>query len=220
MKRALVLLACLLLALTSCAAMLEREYTVSAPHEEDIPPQGDTAYRVESYPALQAALLSYVEEGMEEGLLHCPTTYPGNLSVDLERARRQLMEEEPLGCYALEELSFDTSKIVAYYEVTLEFSYRVDRKELPSMARVGSEEELTEVMGRSLEDQDTRLCVYLTQYPQSDEEYFQRSLDAAAEASSELPLGKPEIVSQELYPRSGPRRVAALELQYPEPPAA
>lgn len=157
---------------------------------------------------------------MEEGLLHCPTTYPGNLTVDLERARRQLMEEEPLGCYALEDVSFDISKIVAYYEVTLEFDYRVDRKELTSMARVSSEEALAGVMGRCLEDQADRLCVYLSGYPESDAEYFQRALDAAAEAQAELPLGKPEIAAQELYPRSGPRRVAVLELHYPDSPAA
>lgn len=236
MKRVLAL-CLLLLCLSSCASLLEREYTVSEPHMENPPPQTDAAYRVETYPALRSALLSYVEEGMEEGLLRFPTTYPGNLSVDLEKARRQLLEEDPLGNYAVADVSFHTSKIIAYYEVELTFTYKVDKATLGSLPRVGSQKELSELLGEALESGREQVEVYLTGYPQEDALFFEGALDLALEAraggapnadaleteppaqpsAGAEPLPRP-VLAVELYPGTGgERRVAVLALTYPPP---
>lgn len=213
--------------------MLEREYTVTSAHVENPPPQGDTAYRAETYPALRSALTSYVEEGMETGLLHVPTTYNGNLSVDLEKARRQLMEEEPLGAYALEDVSFRTSRLIAYYETELTFTYRVEPKTLPSLPRAGDQSELAGLLRQAVEKGETSLVVYLPLYPEEDGDFFTAALDLAYApqdpVSSETPAGEqappePEERSQlagvELYPQTGSRRVAVLELEYPQRPPA
>lgn len=195
--------------------MLERDYTVTADHVENPPPQMDAAYRVETYPALTSALQSYVEEGMEAGVLHFPTTYAGNLTVDLEKARRQLLEEDPLGSYALEDMSFHTSKIVAYYEAELTFTYKADKEELTSLTRVAGQGKLTELLGEVLEARAPRRAVYLTGYDETDEDFFQAALLQAwqdREETDPLPL-----LNVELYPETGKRRVAVLELEYPEP---
>lgn len=214
MKRLLALMLALL-CLTSCAAMLERDYTVTAEHVENPPPQMEGAYRVETYPALTSALLSYVEEGMETGALHFPTTYAGNLTVDLEKARRHLLEEEPLGCYALEDMSFHTSKIVAYYEAELTFTYKADKTELTSLTRVAGRDDLARRLEETLRGRDGRLAVYLTNYPEEDEGYLDNLLQelwAQMEELDPLPL-----LTAAFYPETGKRRVAVLELTYPEP---
>ena len=46
-----------LVSLTACASMLERDYTVSLPHQEDPPYHAGAAYRVETYTALRSARL-------------------------------------------------------------------------------------------------------------------------------------------------------------------
>lgn len=229
MKRLWALCLALLL-LPSCASMLEREYTVTSQHVENPPPQGDTAYRVETYPALRSALLSYVEEGMETGLLRFPTTYAGDLSVDLEKARRQLLEEEPLGCYGLEDVSFHTSRIIAYYETELTFTYRVEPKTLPSLPRAGSQSKLAELLRQALEEGETSLVVYLSMYPEEDEGFFSGALELAyaprdpeepepSGGESPPPEGaeRAELAGVELYPKTGVRRVAVLTLEYPQP---
>ncbi len=238
MKRIVALCLGLALCLCACGPMLEREYTVSSPHQEDPPPQTDAAYRVETYPALQSALLSYVEEGLEEGQLRFPTTYAGNLSVDLEKAKRQLMEEEPLGCYALSDLTYRTSKIIAYYEVDLAFTYKVDQKALTSMPRATSRGDLSTLMAKALERGEESLCVYLTAYPAEEADFFSGALtdawaalygeDADPSASpapelpdappSDAPAPEPPALTVELYPQTGGgRRVAALTFTEPEP---
>ncbi len=239
MKRALALSVGLLLCLCACASMLEREYTVSSPHQEDPPPQTDAAYRVETYPALRSALLSYVEEGLAEGQLRFPTTYAGNLSVDLEKAKRQLMEEEPLGCYAVSDLTYRTSKIIAYYEVELSFTYKVDPKALTSMPKAASRGDLATLIAKTLESGEDTLCVYLTAYPTSEAGFFDDALsdawavlygegEPAPSASpapempdaqpSDAPAPEPPELTVELYPQTGGgRRVAALSFAEPEP---
>lgn len=228
MKR-LVFMCLALLLLPSCASMLEREYTQAVPHVEDQAPAGDAAYRAETYPALRSAILSYVEEGMTEGLLRCPTTYPGNLSVDLEKAKRQLMEEDPLGSYALEDMTFRATKIIAYYEVEMDFTYKVDTKELTSLPKAGNQRELAALLRETLERGETRRAVYLTFYPEADETFFTGALDLAQEPDpgegegTETPGDTPPALSSpatlagvELYPKTGVRRVAVLELAYPD----
>ncbi len=239
MKRMLALCLGLLLCLCACGPMLEREYTVSSPHQEDPPPREDAAYRVETYPALRSALLSYVEEGLEEGQLRFPTTYAGNLSVDLEKAKRQLMEEEPLGCYALSDLTYRTSKIIAYYEVDLAFTYKVDQTALTSMPRAASRGDLSTLMAKALERGEDALCVYLTAYPAEEPDFFDAALsdawamlygegETAPSASpapelpdappSDVPAPEPPVLTVELYPQTGGgRRVAKLTFTQPEP---
>ncbi len=219
--------------LTACAPMLEREYTEVSPHVEDPPPHAGAAYRVESYPALRSALLSYVEEGMAEGLLRFPTTYPGDLSVDMEKARRQLLEEEPLGCYALAEMDYRTSKIIAYYEVELRFTYQVEPESLKAIPRAVSRPELLTLLRQGLERGEERMCLYLTAYPEGDEGYLRTAVAeawqelqsrSAPPEGSEGPEGTapeepeetppPPELETELYPQTGTRRVAVLRLTY------
>lgn len=224
MKR--LLLACLaLLLLPSCASMLEREYTQAVPHVEDQAPAVDAAYRAETYPALRSAILSYVEEGMTEGLLRCPTTYPGNLSVDLEKAKRQLMEEEPLGCYALEDISFRATKIIAYYEVEMDFTYQVDPQTLTSLPKAANQRELATLLEEALDRAETQTAVYLTYYPEEDEAFFTGALELAQAGEEDPETEAPTspspapvtLAGVELYPKTGVRRVAVLELEYPQP---
>lgn len=226
MKRAVALALGLALGLCACGSMLDREYTVSSPHQEDPPPREDAAYRVETYSALRSSLLSYVEEGLAEGQLRFPTTYAGNLTVDLEKAKRQLMEEEPLGCYALSDLTYRTSKIIAYYEVELTFTYKVDQTTLTSMPKAVSQGDLATLIARALETGEESLCVYLTAYPAEEAGFFDAALSDAwaalygqEEADPASPSPTPDdapapampALTVELFPQTGgDRRVAVL----------
>lgn len=231
MRRTVALaLGCMLL-LCSCAGMLERDYLVATAHVENPPALGDAAYRVETYPALLSALVSYVEEGMDAGVLRFPTTYEGNLTVDLEKARRQLLEEDPLGAYALRDLTFHTSKIIAYYETELAFDYKVDRQTLPALPKAGDQAELAALLKETVAREEETLAVRLTAYPEGDDLFFQQALELALRVPEKgeagvSPAPSPEgteepgpetarIAGVELYPKTGRRRVAVLELEYP-----
>lgn len=214
MKRALALALALCALLTSCSSMLEREYVSATPHEENRLSRADS-YTVETYPALVNALDSYVEAGMTSGTLRFPTTYRGNLTVDLEKARRQLLEEDPLGSYALKNISYSTSKIIAYYEAQLTFDYRVDRTTLSSIPRVSGSEALQSVLSAALLGFEEEAVCLLTDYSEEDGGAFSAALRKAYNAVPAAALGLPAL-EVELYPSSGTRRLAVLKLTYPQ----
>lgn len=214
MKRIIGLCLAVTLALTSCASMLEREYTEAEDHQEDRLTQPE-AYRVETYPALRAGLLSYVEEGMEEGALRVPATYPGNLTVDLEKAKRQLMEEEPLGCYALSDVTFHTSKLIAYYEVAATFDYRVPPEEVKGVVTARNTEALDGAVKGAMGELRERFAVLVSAAGEEDAELVAASVRRVYDQSPELALGYPEIETT-YYPETGARRVAEVTLSYPE----
>ena len=81
------------------------------------------------------------------------------------------------------------------------------------MPRMASREGLVRTLGQSLEARDSRLCVYLTAYPEEDEGFFDQALREARQANPALP--RPEL-TVELYPDAGTRRVAVLTLDYGE----
>lgn len=214
MKRIVGLCLALVMGLSSCAFMLEREYTVAEEHQEDRPAQTE-AYRVETYPALRAALLSYVEEGVDEGALRVSASYPGNLTVDLEKAKRQLMEEEPLGCYALSDVTFHTSKLIAYYEVNASFDYRVSAQEARGVATVRNADALDSAVKAALGDFRERFAVLLSIPGEEEPGLIEASLRRVYDQNPDLALGYPELEIT-YYPETGTRRVAEVTLTYPE----
>ncbi len=195
--------------------MLERDYTTATAHVENPAPQSYAAYRVETYPALCAALLSYVEEGMEEGLLRFPTTYSGNLTVDLGRAKERLLTEEPLGAYAVEDVDFRVSRIISYYEVELAVTYRLEREDIRGLTQVGGPQELRELLGKTLEERDERVAALVSGCPLDSEGYLLEAVERAYTQRPALALGRPEVTVA-TWPEKGDRRVVELELTYPE----
>lgn len=203
-----------LLCLTSCASMLEREATYTGPHEENPPASLLDAYRVNTYSGLCSALESYVEEGMTEGSLRFPVTYPGNLTVDLEKAKRQLMEGDPLGCYALSDVTFHINRIIAYYEVTAAFDYRVPPAEYMALETVGTDADLDARMETALEDFGGQFTVLLLRR-EGEDDALERSLRRVYDVRSDLALGYPEL-EVTCYPENGTRTVAEVTITYPE----
>lgn len=210
----LAAMALALLCLTSCAAMLDREATYTSPHVENPPASLADAYRINTYSGLRSALQSYVEEGMETGNLRFPATYPGNLTVDLEKAKRQLMEEDALGCYAVEDVSFHINRIIAYYEVTADFTYKVPPAEYMALENVEDDSGLDRRMEEALERFGGQLTFLLDRRGLSDTALTD-SVERIFDLRPELAVGAP-TVEVTYYPETGDLAVAEVELRYAE----
>lgn len=204
----------LALFLSGCAAMLERDYLVTGEHMENPPGQSENFYRVETYSGLSAALRSYVEEGMDTGVLRFPTTYAGNLTVDMEKGKRQLLEEEPIGCYALSDLTYHISRIISYYEVTLTFDYRVEQETVTTLRQIRGQEELQvllqETLGGFLPGFTARVSLSTL-----DEESLRAQIESAYLSLPQAALGRPEV-ELTFYPEHKNPAVVEAVFTYPE----
>ena len=119
----LLLLAAALMAGAGCSAMLERSYVSATTHvdyyavEEDPP-----VLRAETYQGLVNSILYFVESHSATGTIRL-YNYTGDVEADLANACTEILNEDPLGAYAVRDIRYDTTRIVTYYEVNLSVIY-------------------------------------------------------------------------------------------------
>ncbi len=139
MKKALVLLLAglALLALSGCRSVFERDYYYESPYSGDIGTRSDRAAEIRNYSMLKTALTNMITNRTERGEFRF-SSYNGNISEDLAAACFEIKSEHPLGAYAVESLSYDTSYVVSYYMANIYISYKRTAEELNSIVYTSS----------------------------------------------------------------------------------
>lgn len=212
MKRTGILLLAAMLLLSGCTSMLERDYVSATKHVEYHVGDDPSVLQAESYQGLVSALLYFVTEHAETGVIHL-SNYVGDVGADLNTACAEVMKEDPLGAYALKDIEHTHTRIVSYYEVNLKFDYTRTEEELKDLRTVGSVQTLTQLAGRAMAGYKEN-CAVCINYFSADEAALltrvrQRWLDAP------LVLVEPEI-RVKLYPESGSSRIAEFTFVWPE----
>ena len=217
MKKTIIALSLLLcLGLTGCRSMLERPYEVSTPHvDRPATAEDPSILRVENYRELVSAVLYFVSQGEETGVIHL-YDYPGDAETDLATACLEVADQDPLGAYCVDYIKHELVRVVSYHQATLSIHYRRTREQVASMVNVTGTSairaELREALGRVQEEVVLRVT-YLAEDEDSlaalvRETYY----DAPATA-----LGMPQV-EVNLYPDSGSQRVVEILLTYPGDP--
>ena len=119
-----------LLTLSGCGSLYEDDYYYEAPYSGVIGPRSDSAItEVRNYNMLKTALTNMIVNHIESGELRF-ADYNGNLSEDLAAACFEIKSQHPLGAYAVESLSYDTSYVVSYYVANIYIGYKRTAEEL------------------------------------------------------------------------------------------
>ena len=118
-----------LLALSGCRSAFERDYYYETPYSGDIGIRSDTATEIRNYSMLKTALTNMSTKHTERSELRF-SSYNGNVSEDLAAACFEIKSEHPLGAYAVETLSYDTSYVVSYYMANIYIAYKRTAEEL------------------------------------------------------------------------------------------
>ncbi len=210
MKKLLAICLLIALLLCGCSAMLEKEYTVVEPHSEQYVRDDQSDFlTVENYAGLKNAILSIVESGLEYGVIRA-NNYEGDIAQDLADASYEVARNDPLGAFAIDYLTHDYSRIVSYYELHLNITYRRTREDIESIVRVASDSDLKENITQLLKSFGTKAVYRFSYY--DDKDYAQLVEELCAQDPT-LELGDPKITVA-LYPETGVQRIAELTVQY------
>ena len=218
MKKAIfALLLALVLALTGCASMLERDYVSVSPYEPVANSiDSSSALRVENYQGLVNAVLYLVTQGEEHGVLNLYNYTAQDVESDLTRACLEVVQEDPLGAYAVEYIKHDYSLIVSYYEASIDITYRRTPEQVASIVSVTGSSAIRRELRKTLTGFSSE-AVLRVSYFAEDEDYI---LDLVRQAYYDAPaaaLGRPEVTVS-LYPSVGQQRIVEISLAYPESP--
>lgn len=210
---ALTLCALLCAALSGCAAMLNREYSSSTPHMEY--PVNDKAavLQADNYQGLVNAVLYFVTEHEETGILHLSYARSSDqVAEDLDAACREVRTEDPLGAYAVADIQYGVARLTYYYEVTVTISYAHTVEELAAITPVAGSTAIRQTVSAAMAAHAEK-SVFRVSYFTGDSASL-RLLIRQTWLDTPLALVEPEI-HVSLYPRSGTSRIVEVTLGWP-----
>ena len=207
---------CLLLAgallLSGCSSLLERSDVSATAHVDYSVTEDSSILRVESYPELVSSILYFANERAAEGTVRL-YNYTGNVEDDLADACQEVMTRDPLCAFSLEDISFDSTRILTYYEVDITFSYSRTADEVEAIREVVGISELRDELAAMVDGQETRLTLMVS--------YFSGTEDLVWQLLTLARYSRPELYKDpggaftyeiSMYPETGSRRIVDIRV--------
>lgn len=166
---ALCLSACLL---CGCSSIYDKEY-VSV---EDYVPyvqesqSGNEKLLVHNLAELKVALRGLVNEGKDTGLIMFDAAYEGNAADDMDSACWQLRTQDALGAYCVDNISYELTRIVTYFEATVSISYNSFGESTENIKKLSYTSGVELLIKDALEAGQTRLVVLINRSTYSAED--------------------------------------------------
>ena len=208
MKRIFLLLAVVLLIFTRCNAFDGQSVRVT-PHTISSAKTPAEPEAVETYMELRNSLSHLVASGVTSGVI--PTrNYPeASLESDVAIAQRHICSYDPIGSYAVEDLTYEIGTKNGSLAVAVNISYLHSRSDIRNITRLTSIDELENVIMKALENLDSRKVILVPDYVPTDVNQMVQDL---AKANPQIIMECP-IVANDIY-GLGASRLMELTFAY------
>ena len=208
MKRIFLLLAVVLLIFTGCNAF-DGQYVRVTPHTISSAKTPAEPEAAETYMELRNSLSHLVASGATSGVI--PTrNYPeASLESDVAIAQRHICSYDPIGSYAVEDLTYEIGTKNGSLAVAVNISYLHSRSDIRNITRLTSIDELENVIMKALENLDSRKVILVPDYVPTDVNQMVQDL---AKANPQIIMECP-IVANDIY-GLGASRLMELTFAY------
>ncbi|MDD6273232.1 MAG: hypothetical protein PUA86_00810 [Clostridiaceae bacterium] len=210
----LYLLCCCLLAgfLCGCAQILEREFVTEEEHisTDDEDEQNTEVLELTSYDELQEALLAFIENHAFAQTVRL-MDYTGNVESDVQQVVRDAMMT-PLGAFAVTNIAYQSSRILSYYEIRFDITYRRTAQEIEEIAQIADVRELQYFIREKMLSFSDGIIFKLEDY--TEEQYdFETLFINLYYAEPTLAYGLKSL-EVHFYPEYGMERIVELNVTY------
>lgn len=200
------------LLLSGCSSLLLRDYSSVTVHSAAPTVESDQlTIRVESYQDLVNTLLYFITQGQEEGVIRL-YNYPYDVNRDLEAACTEVVQEDPLGAYAVDRIQYDVVPIVSCYEASFRLTYRRTHEQVACVVAATGASSIRSELKKAL-SQFQEESVLRISYFDEDETYIQSLLRQAYFSSPGTALEFPRFQIN-FYPDSGRQRIVEILFDY------
>ncbi|MGI5962944.1 MAG: transglutaminase domain-containing protein [Lawsonibacter sp.] len=201
------------LLLSGCSAMLEREYSYTTPHNTaPTAAEGDPSIlRAENYQELVNALIYFITQGAQTGSIRLYGEWE-DIESDLDAACLEVVQEDPLGAYAVEYIKYSTTSVVTYYEADIHITYRRTREQMASIVSATGTSAIRNELASALASFATEQVLRIS-YFDENEDYIRTLCLEAYCANPATALDMPEV-EVFIYPDSGQQRIVEILLSY------
>lgn len=178
MKTRLLAMALALVFLTGCASILEREYSTVEPHSSKFwESEAADTLRAENYQDLVNDLLILIGQHKESATVRL-YNQEDDLTVvgTVERAAAEVLQETPLGAYAVEYITSASQPQRGYSEITIQIGYRRTAEQVQAVVNATSTEAIYSLLESALNTGRTELAVRLGYWGPSSRESVDRAI--------------------------------------------
>ena len=219
----------ILLLLTGCTPLLEREYSTTEPHSSKFwESEAAGTLRAENYQDIVNDLLLLIGQQTEAATVRL-YNFEDDLSVadTLERAAVEIQEQTPLGAYAVSYITTSSQSQRGYYEIAVKIGYRRSAEQIQSVVNATRPEAVSSLLEAALQDGRTELAVRIGYWGQDGQSGIESAVAQVREEQG-LTAETPWLVNY--YPAEGPvglveflldpteEELAAFAAAHPEEP--
>lgn len=161
MRRYLALmLAALMLLLSGCARLFEKEYVSEKDYEDPEISSDSETQEIHDYAGLLRLLNAMVANfETQQSLIF--TNYDGIIADDLSKACWELRSNTALGSYCVQDIEYTTEQVVAYCEADITVSYKRSEEEVKGLTSAQTRSGVAQCVADALEDQKSKLAVLM-----------------------------------------------------------
>ena len=206
-----VLAALLLFTMAGCGTLFEKEYHYEEPMTGELGALSGDAKEIRNFSMLKTALTDMISRHEEHGEFRL-NRYNGSPSEDLATACFEIKSEHPLGAYAVETISYDTSYVVSYYVASIYISYKRTAEEVQQIVYVLSQSEFDETLLRAVGSFEPQVVARLYS-SQVDETYIRRLVKRYCYDNPVILCREPELTVS-TYPLEGINRIYDVQFDY------
>ena len=161
---AVVLIFALSASLCGCGGLFDKEYVsvsdyVTAAGDDDEP---DARITVKTFSELKRALVKLVSAGGTESTIMFDPAYEGDTTEDMASACWQVRTRDALCAYCVENIAYELTKIVTYYEANIRITYSEAGQSVGDIIQMQYSAGLGEAIKNAYETGKTKLVVLIS----------------------------------------------------------
>lgn len=201
------------LSLAGCG-MFDKEYVQI---DDYVPAQqaaaeSDERVKVRNFSALKQAIRTLVSDGESTGKIVFDSTYDGDAAEDMASACWQVRTQDALCAYCVNNISYELSKIVTYYEANVEVSYAASAEKTENIIRLPYSTGLEKLIDSALSEGKTKLVVLINQSAMSAEDMEGTAKTVYEQNPASAP--KAPYVSVNMYSGTNNQKLYEINIRY------
>lgn len=210
MKRFAAMLLAVCMLLSGCSTWMQGSYVSVTPYMSPDDNKGQDVQWISDKAQLYDAARYMVSRGIKEDVFFVRDYQESELKTDVLLVRYGIMNTDPIGAYAVEDIQFETGINGGRFTLSVKISYRRQQTEILRMKSLQTMEDIQSAIAEALDNMDTELVFYMENYQDAD---IAQLVDDYALSRPDRVIEIPRV-SVSLYPAAGENRVVELSFAY------
>ena len=201
---------CLLALVLLLSGCTEGSYVSVKPHQGENTSGNAQAVAVGNYEEMLAALKEMVAGAVEQQVLSVADMDENAVTATLDQAIRTACRTDPMGAYAVEEITYERGQSGNLPAVAVSIRYNRTRREILQMPTVADMDQAASRIQVALNGCNSSVVMLVEQYEATD---FVQLIEDYAASYPEWVIEIP-TVAEATYPEAGDRRILELKFSY------